>query len=210
VITVKATWDKTALSNTKRLWAAGARFARGANIEHPTIRRAAHGVARSAGRAAGHAKNVASGAVGVARDSIRTGSAAVNHVVQKKPLAAAAGLGGLYALDKHLSYRAGKKDGAKEKTAETEMSPVAKIAFAQGMKIAKNRLGKAIHMAEKVKPGENTYTAARNVARLKNIQDATKPAVGAIGGRFADAASTIKSRPKLKPAVMSLMRDKRI
>lgn len=201
MITVKATWDKTALSNTKRLWAAGARFARGANIEHPTIRRAAHGVARSAGRVAGRATNVA-------RRVVRDGAENVNHVFQKKPLAAAAGFGGLYALDKHLSYREGKKDGQKKEA--TEMSPVAKIAFAQGMKIAKNRLGKAIHMAEKVKPGENTYTAARNVARLKNIQDATKPAVGAIGGRFADAASTIESRPKLKPAVMSLMRDKRI
>lgn len=88
---------------------------------------------------------------------------------------------------------------------------VTAMAFAFGMaKEAKNRLAKAIDAAKTVAPGGNAYHAARSVARLQNIQKATTQAAPAAAGRFKNVHDTIKAMPKLKPAALGLLKEKRL
>ncbi len=79
------------------------------------------------------------------------------------------------------------------------------------IKEGKNRLARAIDVAKSgVGSGGNTMNAANRVAGLTNLQERTKPAVQAMAGRFKEVADTIKARPKLRTAALSLLREKRI
>lgn len=93
--------------------------------------------------------------------------------------------------------------------AKARMGKLGSAADLEIVKEGKNRLGKAIEAAKAV-TGGNTLANANRVAGLKSIQEATKPAAAAVGGRFKDIADTIKARPKLRNAALGLLREKRI
>ena len=93
------------------------------------------------------------------------------------------------------------------------MSKTASDAYELGFswfltKEGKNRLAKAIDMARS--GTGNAYQAANAAAKYENIQKATKPIAQRAAGRFSDVQAQIRKMPKLKPAAIGLLKEKRL
>ena len=95
---------------------------------------------------------------------------------------------------------------AKKLETNTEMAKTASAAIEEMIKDAKNRLAKAIEAAG----ASGGYAGMRRAAGLKTLQEATKPAVKPMAGRFLDVQKQVQARPKLRTAAMSLLREKRL
>lgn len=95
------------------------------------------------------------------------------------------------------------------------MTDIFMAGVADGIeKTAKNRLAKVIDHVSSLsnKPGINRLAVTNKVTGLSSIQKATAstPTIAPMKGRILDVQKTIKERPNMRNAALSLVKEKRL